>query len=133
MSSLNGNVWKSYLSSDALFDYIFKLYVDNDNRIWGGTLGGVFVLENDSIDYITTDNGLVYNQVEDITQDARGHYWFATKYGASEFDGSNWYTYNANHGLPENRVTCVAADQKGNVWIGTLDNGLVKIEITENQ
>ena len=77
--------------------------------------------------HLTIDDGLINNHVQSICQDAKGFMWFATRKGASRYDGYqtvNYYT------IPEDSTTlssgflrCIFLDSRNNLWFGG-DNGL---------
>ena len=68
----------------------------------------------------TTANSLLCNDtVFAIEFDAKGNRWLGTSKGVSEFDGTNWKTYNKTDGLAGNYVLCMTIDAFGNKWFGT--------------
>jgi uncharacterized protein YjdB len=77
----------------------------------------------------TTSNGLADNYVSSVVIDSGGNKWFGTEGGVSEFDGTNWTTYNTgNCGLMNNWVYCIAIDASGNKWFGTMGGGVSKFD-----
>jgi ligand-binding sensor domain-containing protein len=62
--------------------------------------------------------------------DPQGNKWFATEYGISKFDGTNWTTYNTFNtaSLADDRYISVAVDSQNNKWFGTYDKGLSKFD-----
>lgn len=78
------------------------------------------------ISYLTADNGLSRNLVQDIFKDSRGFMWISTSNGLDRYDGYEFIHLNNksldNHFQNAN-VHCVQEDKNGNLWIGT-ENGL---------
>ena len=108
-------------------DTIHSVYIAKDRSKWFGTnLGlakhtGDNTLDNWTV--YTTAEGLVNDDVQAITADEKGNYWFGTKGGISVFNGSDWTSYTKANGLNSDNVLCLAVDKDGVVWIGT-DNGV---------
>lgn len=74
--------------------------------------------------HFTTAQGLSFNNINAIEQDANGFLWFATENGLSRYDGYSFKNfYKKDLGLVTDFITALKADGGGNLWIGT-DNGL---------
>lgn len=57
--------------------------------------------------------------VYDLCQDQDGFIWFATEYGLTRFDGSNFKNFTVKDGLPDNEILKLWPDKKGRIWIGS--------------
>jgi len=73
--------------------------------------------------HFETDDGLINNSVNVITQDKDGFIWIGTRGGLTRFDGYLFKTIT-NHISPRgnlwnNFITSIAQDSKGLIWIGT--------------
>ncbi|RYY17647.1 MAG: histidine kinase, partial [Chitinophagaceae bacterium] len=73
--------------------------------------------------HFETDDGLINNSVNVITQDKNGFIWIGTRGGLTRFDGYLFKSIN-NHNsergnLWNNFITSIAQDSKGLIWIGT--------------
>lgn len=82
--------------------------------------------ENFNISYLTMDNGLLHNYVDDIFKDSRGFLWFSTGSGLSRYDGYNYVHYSMNTQparLKGNFVRKVCEDKYNRLWIIS-DGGL---------
>lgn len=83
----------------------------------------------------STPGGLKSNLVRDITQDLGGYVWMATDRGLCRFDGweTLYYPHDPNSpiGLSSDQITSVASMRQkvGAIWIGTLSDGLMKLDI----
>lgn len=74
------------------------------------------------IQYLTTEQGLSQNTVDDILLDSNGFMWFATWNGLCRFDGYNFVKLtppSSGKVLPTHFVQCLAEDENSRLWIGT--------------
>ncbi|MFV0592223.1 MAG: two-component regulator propeller domain-containing protein [Draconibacterium sp.] len=72
--------------------------------------------------HFTTSDGLSYNTIYDITQDAQGFIWIATSEGLNRYDSYGFKTYYAGDtegSLPGNDVRTLLVTQNGQLLIGT--------------
>lgn len=116
-------------------DYVRSLMLDNQNRLWVGTLNSLNIYDeaNDCfMDYsqvINTEN-LYKLSVRDIYSDTQGGVWLATYYG-----GIYYYHPLKNrfrslrsdshpHPLSSDIINCIQSDANGELWIGTNRGGL---------
>ncbi len=72
--------------------------------------------QNYLVRHYTVDDGLPSSQIQDITQDALGRMWLATRSGVAVYDGSRWFTYNLAHGLSWADVFALRWDSRGVLW-----------------
>ena len=79
--------------------------------------------------WVTFTNRQLSTGVNAIAIDAQGNKWFGTTGGGvSEFDGTNWTTYNSdNSGLLNNWVNTIEIDPSGNKWFGSV-SGVSKFD-----
>jgi ligand-binding sensor domain-containing protein len=70
--------------------------------------------------YTTTD-GLIDDNVLDVSVGPNGNVWFGTQYGVSEYDGTTWTSYNQTSypGMADNNILSIFVDSSGDTWIGT--------------
>lgn len=73
--------------------------------------------------HITTENGLVSNQVSAVIQDSRGYMWFGTQTGLQRYDGKRFITYLADvhdaNAMQSDWVSAIFEDSKKRLWIGS--------------
>ena len=78
--------------------------------------------------HYTSNQGLIHNTVNAITQDGEGFLWFGTENGLSRFDGLSFknYSYNSEkqHGIPFSRIQQLTSDKNGVLWLKT-QNGII--------
>ena len=108
-------------------DDVKSFHIDRKAVKWLGTDSGIARhIGDDTLDnwtVFTTDNGLVHNYVQTITDDLSGNIWFGTQGGISVFDGTKFTNYTKANGLNSDNILCLTVDAKGVVWIGT-DEGV---------
>lgn len=113
----NDKIQKVRLTSDSTDVNVQTFLLDKYGKMWIGTAQhGAFVNDNLKFKQLTTKNGLCNNSVNSISEDIKGHIWFATRYGVSEYDGYKFYNLYTNDGLSSNGVNDVFSDRSGNIW-----------------
>lgn len=71
--------------------------------------------------YLSSNSGLINNEVLCGTIDKDGKKWFGTKGGVSVLDGTNWTSYTSeNSGLVLNHILSMCIDSEGKKWFGAL-------------
>lgn len=115
-------------------DYITQVMQDSRGLLWIGTREGVNVLnlENDSLNYITEENGLCNNCICGITEDKNKNIWLTTSNGVcrvvvqgdriSESFNYGLYNYDLSDGLQSNEfnIGSILCKSDGNVVFGGL-------------
>ena len=124
VSKFDGVNWTTYTTTNGLAsNYVKKIAFDKTGNIWFGTSSGVtkFDGQHNWTTYSSSNSGLVYNDIYEISFDKYGNEWFGTwGGGVSEFDGSNWVSFNSTTGLAENHVSYIQIDSLNYKWFGTL-------------
>jgi len=114
-----------------------SMEVDLEGSLWFGTVkggmgSGVTMFDGTTWYTFNSDDGLVHNNVMDITVDANNTLWFVTNKGISAYDGVNWVSYTAeNTGIdiiPQ--VFSMAIDHQNNKWFGSY-RGVLKFDDNE--
>lgn len=92
-------------------------------------LGGLLALEGMAqegysyqLRYLTTEEGLSQNTVDDIMCDSQGFLWIATWNGLCRYDGYQFSVIKAEddpRGLPDNFIQQLCEDSQNRLWIGT--------------
>jgi len=127
-------VWSNYNSSNGLADPVVnEIITDDQGNVWLGTGNGLSRFNGTTFNTpIRSINSLASNSVKGVKIDSQGNKWFATKNGLSKYNSSTnvWTTYNIINGLLSTDLTCVTADGSGNIWIGTISNGISKLDPT---
>jgi ligand-binding sensor domain-containing protein len=69
--------------------------------------------------FYTNANGLIANNITDITVDLDGKIWLATyKDGINVFDANSWIFLNSTTSKIGNEVYSIATDKSGKIWVG---------------
>jgi signal transduction histidine kinase/ligand-binding sensor domain-containing protein/DNA-binding response OmpR family regulator len=113
-------------------DHIWPIKRSNDSTVWIGTLGGGINRltqgknGREKISYITTDHGLIDNDIEAMELDEKGNLWLAG-YGLSRYDPITGRVvfFDHNDGLQSNafKVGASFKDSVGQLYFGGI-NGL---------
>ncbi len=81
---------------------------------------------------ISTNNGLINNNINCFAQDKWGYIWIGTANGLSCYDSYNFINYQAKleerRGLVSSNIRALHCDSSNNMWIGTLSGGLSVLE-----
>lgn len=101
--------------------------------VWNGTA----ILNPDvyNFSYLTADDGMAQNMVDDIYKDSRGFMWFATWNGLDRFDGYEFVRYSTrseHNSLSSPFVYCLAEDRFQRLWVGT-EEGLDRIDLLSGE
>lgn len=98
------------------------VYIDSKDRLWIGTWGGVVIVDGSELVTLTTEDGLIHNMVNTITEDSSGRMWLgsyvAPEGGLTVIDDGKYMTLDVERGLPHANVTSMAEVENG-MWIGT--------------
>lgn len=93
---------------------------DQASNVWIGTSSGVLKFHDGAFELLTTENGLVHNNIWKIISDREGNIWFGSKSrGVSKLTSERFKLYESNKVLPNGNVTAVLRAQDSALWIGT--------------
>jgi signal transduction histidine kinase/DNA-binding response OmpR family regulator/ligand-binding sensor domain-containing protein len=74
--------------------------------------------------HLTTQNGLLSNDIRSIDRDKEGYWWIGGDNGLQRFDGKFFKNYRHKVGekgsLPSDRIFSIYTDRSGRVWIATI-------------
>ncbi len=104
------------------YDKLKYGHFDQRKRLLIGARNGLIIYNpNGQFRHITTDDGLINDNVRLIYEDRQNRIWVGTIYGISVFDLDFNLLFNlsANDGLSHEYIMSIAEDEKGNFWIGT--------------
>lgn len=112
---------------------ITTMMKDDSGNIWIGSDGyGITVIDGSSYSFITTDQGLSDNNIQDIYQDSKGVIWIGTMFGGldryAEGDFTNYSEGGAIRGI---NVSGIHEDHQGSVWFTSEGFGIYKFDGTE--
>ena len=105
---------------------ILGIAAQNDS-VWVGTMEkGLFLLANDEITSISTEEGLPSNSVFGLMHDSKGRLWIATDMGVGIYENGEITVLNESDGMLSNYITSFIEDADGAIWIGSYDAGLAR-------
>ena len=97
-------------------------------------LSVVSVLAQRGVNYYSRENGMISNEINDVTYDKDGFLWIATDNGIDRFDGQRFVHFQNDPSDPNticgNTVLRIAYDHKGFIWAATMNSGLIRISTT---
>ena len=104
------------------------LFEGREGNIWVGTVGGgLDRLRPRAVQLIGPEEGLPFESVRSVCQDASGDIWAVTQNGLlARRQDTNWSIVSQGSHWPGGSPTCVASDADGAVWIGTVNQGLLQ-------
>jgi ligand-binding sensor domain-containing protein len=106
---------KEYLAAQVS-DYIVEIYEDKRGHLWFGTVNhGVVHYDGQSLQTLTTRDGLPSNAVPSLTEDLDGNLWIGTQEGICRYDGKTITNFGQAEGLPA-RGGNVFKDKNGQIW-----------------
>jgi len=94
--------------------------------IAGGATGTVLLGGQDGFQVVGRPEDLEYQWISGILPVSATETWFSTLGGGLYlWNGSKWFSFDADEGLPDSRLTCVVDDGLGNLWMGSL-GGIIR-------
>jgi PAS domain S-box-containing protein len=126
--------WK-YWTRDNGFrgERVFALAVDSSNRLWfssWGHGGGLACIDrNDSLRFVSSNDGLECNYIFDICADESEKIWLATNAGLYCYQKENFLRYDTKSGLSYNELFCLLPN-KGKLYVGTQGRGYTILDMT---
>lgn len=128
-------------SSSISSNFILSLFVDTENNVWVGTLGGGLNMYDRNTGrfkrFVTTDKpgGIGSLNISEIIEDLNGDLWIGTNgNGVNRFNKKTgvFSHYNMEQYDPEHRknsnVTKLFRDREGNIWVGMNQSEVFKID-----
>lgn len=106
-------------------DNIYRLYADNDDKIWACFNGGL--ARKESLGWTvfdSTNTALPNTQVRSMSEDVNGNKYIGTDNGVYQFDGSDFQSLN----IDREQINYLKFDDSDNLWIGSLVEGLTKYD-----
>lgn len=114
--------------------HVSSIYESRQKELWVGSQNnGLYRIDSVGVTHYHTEKnsgqGFFCNQVRQICQDKRGHIWFGTFNGLTEYfpaeDRFKMHVRNEQEGfLNHSSVYAVCQDREGTLWIGTYFGGV---------
>lgn len=112
---------------------IRKLYADSTGRLWICTAAGVDLIELGTTYVESTPLPAEAADVSDVTQDAEGSTYLATKGGLLLWSHGRWIKLGVEGGQARAGFTSVAAAAGGELWAGSAAHGLLKVRVASGR
>ncbi len=112
------------IGSDRMSRKIQALAANGDET-WIGTSNGVYVVSPARTRHITTENGLLHNEVNGLFRDAQGRMWIACNNGGvSMVSGDEVKSFTLTEQGNAFHVSGITQDSTGTIWFSTNGNGV---------
>lgn len=111
---------------------VWTLSVGADGRLWFGDQrnGLGFIDAQDQVHYLTSDDGLINDQVWDLATDPHGTLWISTRNGLSSYRDGIFSRFGLNAGLTMLKLWPLATSED-RVYIGTSGGGTFALNLKE--
>lgn len=120
-------------------NYVYSLYKDTSKRLWVGTQFGLNIYHYDTDNFSLFQPEIFRNKfIYDILEDKKGNMWFCTRYsGIYKLDAAtNKVTHCKIQSLQNEgtnaQIVSVYEDSAGNIWFGSLNEGVIIYNRTQN-
>ncbi len=117
--------------SGNLLENTINCITGDEKGVWAGTTSGVLLFDTDGhfIRKYSTNEGLPYNNVNDIYLDKDHRAWLATMAdGLYVIDGDSISRrYRFPDMITRTQMKSIARDGRGNMWIGSYGSGVIEI------
>ncbi|MDA3822105.1 MAG: SpoIIE family protein phosphatase, partial [Bacteroidales bacterium] len=140
LNKYNGYKLQSFAENGITETVVLAINEDSDGKIWIGTESkGLFTIEEkDSVTVknYSIEDGLTNVFIFDIDFDSLGRAWLSLIGGINviEDDGEELKVTKLIEGydIPSGYISCGNMDSDGNMWFGSLDQGVFKIEVSDD-
>jgi len=115
------------LSDDPLFRFVNSISGDKLGFVWVSTKGGAYRFGTNGfrLDYFTTIEGLLHNNVNKVFADSKNRIWMAAQNNRiSYFKDSKFHYLEEGSAAEITTVNCMTEDEDKNVWFGTDGKGI---------
>jgi ligand-binding sensor domain-containing protein/signal transduction histidine kinase/DNA-binding response OmpR family regulator len=125
------------MEQDVYSKSIFSIFYDSKDRIWVGTIEGLFMREAGEDEFrMWKPDYFLNNFVYHIDEDSAENIWICTYeqgiYKISPDMGVSNYRAGSNHDIRSNRIIFSFIPDAKTIWFGTCDGGLIKYDASRN-
>ncbi len=130
----DGKSFQNFTTRNGLLNNdVGSIYEDKKGNIWFGVFGGAsrydgksfrnYIINGDAMNEDRT--GKTFSdrrpyEVNAITEDKTGRFWFATRGNTFVYDGKTFAVFTHDN-KPFRNVRSLIEDRKGNIWLGGAD------------
>ncbi|NUN68769.1 MAG: hypothetical protein HUU02_03560 [Bacteroidetes bacterium] len=108
------------------------LHIDHRGSIWVSTRdSGLVRLDSTGTSHFTKRDGLVSNNVWEVTEDAQGRYWVAAEGGISVIEGRSIHSFTQKDGILAKENYSLLPLSGGEIWVGGRD-GMQRLRLDGN-
>lgn len=104
---------------------VHAIYEQSDGTLWVGGQGGLARIEDGTVTYLTTKDGVAGDEVKVIIGDGLGGMWIGAYGGLTHYKDGQFKSWTEADGLPST-IRSLYLDSEGVLWIGTYDAGMVR-------
>lgn len=115
------------LSDDPLFRFVNSISGDKLGFVWVSTKGGAYRFGTNGfrLDYFTTIEGLLHNNVNKVFADSKNRIWMAAQNNRiSYYKDSRFHYLEEGSSAEITTVNCITEDDGKNIWFGTDGKGI---------
>jgi hypothetical protein len=105
--------------SIAVKDSVTTLALDNADRIWVGTLNGLWRFDNEEWVRYTMLDGLPSNKITAIAVEEYGKLAVGTDKGLAQYESGQWTVFDSSKGAPNETIKAIAYGENNSIYIGT--------------
>ncbi|CAG0990791.1 hypothetical protein FLAV_02295 [Flavobacteriales bacterium] len=144
IGEIDGKIWaftnKGVFELNEKNEFVFKTIdkskmnfpvycaIKDENTYWLGTYSGIFKYKGETFTNITTQNGLIDNDIFKILEDREGNIWFASKNnGVSKLSSERFVSLNKKQ-LNVDEITSVYKTSTGKLMISSAIGLIIKSE-----
>jgi len=129
LSYLKGNQFVNPFEGQPIDDfYVTTIKESPEGVLWFGTYeAGIFIYDEESLENLSEEDGLVDNTVWHFHWDPSGDVYISTHNGLSIYDGESFTNFGLNDGLSGSKVFKTVVDHSGKKWFAT-SKGLTTLE-----
>jgi diguanylate cyclase (GGDEF)-like protein len=127
VTRIDGNRARQFTRGSGLpSEVMFGLLLDRDGSVWAATAGGVVHFRGDRAMVFGPGSGLPAAPVFRLVQAGDGTLYVGTERGAYRRQGDRFVPVSSL--LPADGVPSLVRDAAGDLWVGTVNNGLMRID-----
>lgn len=115
------------LSDDPLFRFVNSISGDKLGFVWVSTKGGAYRFGTNGfrLDYYTTLQGLLHNNVNKVFADSKNRIWMAAQNNRiSYYKDSKFHYLEDGSATNITTVNCITEDEDNHIWFGTDGRGI---------
>jgi ligand-binding sensor domain-containing protein/anti-sigma regulatory factor (Ser/Thr protein kinase) len=115
-----------YYEGKSLENAYLSVFEDSKNRIWLGTLDGIYTYINGVKKRFLSEK--INGEITCFFEDSKKRIWFCSNKGLGLIDNENVKLYTVKDGLSHNKVRNIYEDEEGVYWIATYGGGINRLK-----